>query len=310
MNITSLIALQRFRGIGYKRVLKVAHEVPSDFNGFKEYVGFKFSRDEAETRHAWDQALQIIEQCENLRIRPVAVTDQTSYPKRLYSMDSKKPNPPVLYVKGSIDALHFDSLVISIIGTRHPTENGIRVAYDFGRFAAHNHIPVVSGLAYGCDANGHIGCLEHGGIAVAVMAHGLDMVYPPEHLSLADQIVEQNGCLVSEYPPGVPITRWSFVDRDRLQSGLSDSVIVIQTGKKGGTHHTAKFAKNQGRRIFCVQPTIDESRHPAVAGTYDIIQYQDAKWISMPEQLFSMIGNQTEYGNQTDSRQEQLQLGF
>jgi len=310
MNLISLIALQRFKRIGYKTVLKVAHEMPSDFIEFKEYVEFKFSRQEAETLEAWDQSLQIIDQCENLGIRPVAVTDPISYPKRLHFVDSKKPNPPVLYVKGSIDALQYDSFVISIIGTCHPTENGIIAAYDFGRFAAQNHIPVVSGLAYGCDAHGHIGCLEHGGVAIAVMAHGLDTVYPPEHLSLADQIIEQNGCLVSEYPPGVPTTRWSFVDRDRLQSGLSDTVIVIQTGEKGGTHHTAKFAKDQGRPIFCVKPISNESHRPAVLGTYDIVQYQDAKWISMPEQLFPMIGNQSVYGHQTDSRLEQLQLGF
>jgi len=111
MNLISLIALQRFKRIGYKTVLKVAHEVPSDFIEFKEYVEFKFSRQEAETLGTWDQALQIIDQCEKLGIRPVAVTDTSYYPKRLYSMDSKNPNPPVLYVKGSIDALHQDSCV-------------------------------------------------------------------------------------------------------------------------------------------------------------------------------------------------------
>ncbi len=310
MNTTSLIALQRLKGIGNKTALKVAQEVPCDFIGFKEYAGFKFSRHEAEALEAWNQALQIVDQCEKLHIHPVAVTDPTSYPKRLDIRDSKKPNPPVLYVKGSIDALHQDSYVIAIIGTRHPTENGIMAAFDFGRFAAQNHIPVVSGLAYGCDAHGHIGCLEHGGIAIAVMAHGLDMVYPPEHLSLADQIIEQNGCLVSEYPPGVPTTRWSFVDRDRLQSGLSDTVIVIQTGKKGGTHHTAKFARDQGRRIFCVRPASNESRHPSVVGTHDIVRDQDAEWITMPEQLFHVIENQSVYDNPSNSRLEQLQLGF
>jgi len=202
--------------------------------------------------------------------------------------------------------------VISIIGTRHPTENGVIAAYDFGRFAAQNQIPVVSGLAYGCDAHSHIGCLKHGGIAIAVMAHGLDTVYPPEHISLAEQIIEQSGCLVSEYPPGVPTTRWSFVDRDRLQSGLSDAVIVIQTEKKGGTHHTAKFARDQGRRIYCIKPTINESRHPSVVGIYDIVrdQEQEQEWISMPEQLFPVIENQSVYSNQTDGRLEQLQLGF
>jgi len=212
----------------------------------------------------------------------VAVTDPTIYPQRFHSLNGRKPKPSVLYIKGSIDALQHNHAVIAGVGTRHPTENGIKSAYDFGCFAAENHIPVVSGLAYGCDVYAHQGCIDHNGTAIAVMAHGLDMVYPSEHRELAHQIVEQNGCLVSEYPPGVKMTKWSFVDRDRLQSGLSDSVIVIQTGRKGGTRHTARFAQEQGMSIFCVKPHRNECNHPMVEGVYEMANEQNAEWIETP----------------------------
>ncbi|MCY3615320.1 MAG: DNA-protecting protein DprA [Bacteroidetes bacterium] len=310
MNVTSLIALQRFKGIGRTKALKVASEVPSDPLEFKDYVELKFSRRAMETRLAWDRALRIIEQCEKLGIHPVAVTDDTCYPDRLHSIQGKKPKPPVLYIKGSIDALRHDSVVVAIVGTRNPTENGINAAYGFGKFAATNHIPVVSGLAYGCDVVSHRGCLEHGGIAIAVMAHGLDIVYPPEHLKLADQIIEQNGCLVSEYPPGTKSARWTFVDRDRIQSGLSDFVIVAQTGKHGGTHHTAKAAQEQGRKIFCVEPQESETDHPSVEGMYDIINNQGAEWITNPEDLLLKISGHDRISQGDNTEVRQLELEF
>ena len=310
MGVTQLIALQRLKGIGPKTALTVANEVPSDPLEFKDYVELKFSRGEVETWQAWDQALQIIDRCEELGIRPVAVTDDTYYPDRLHSIQGKKPKPPVLYIKGSIDAVRRDSVVVAIVGTRKPTENGIKGAYEFGRFAANNHIPVVSGLAYGCDAYAHQGCLKHGGIAIAVMAHGLDMIYPPEHLALAHQIIEQNGCLVSEYPPGIKSTRWSFVDRDRLQSGLSDNVIVIQTGKYGGTHHTVRFAQEQGRKIYCLHPHESDSDHSAVQGMYDIINNRGAEWIKDPEDLLTIINEQNRVPHRITPEMQQLELEF
>ena len=308
MNATPLIALQHLQGIGPKTTLKVASEVPSDLIEFKDYVELKFSCGEQEALRAWDQARQIMDGCEELDISPVAVTDEDRYPERLHSLQAEKP--PVLYIKGSIDSVQYNSEVIAIVGTRNPTENGIRTAYDFGRVAAENHIPVVSGLAYGCDAHGHQGCLEYGGIAIAVMAHGLDTVYPLDHQKLAYQIVEENGCLVSEYPPGTKSAKWSFVARDRLQSGLSDIVIVIQTGKQGGTHHTAKFAQKQGRKILCVRPRASESDHASVQGTYDIVRNRDAEWIENPEDLLPGINGKNGPSDRVNREVRQLEIEF
>ena len=284
--VIPLIALQRLRGIGAKKALKVAEDVPIEASEFISYVNTAFKRPLQEAEYAWHQALQIMEECDVSGIHAVAVTDE-NYPERLRKIHNE--NPPVVYIKGAIDILQSNATVIAIIGTREPTQKGLEGAFKFGSIAAQNNIPVVSGLAYGCDYYGHRGCLDQDGIAVAVLAHGLDMVYPREHRSLANQIIEKGGCLLSEYPPGTQTTRWSFVARDRLQSALSDIVIVIQTGVLGGTRHTAKFAKTQEKKILCLRPHHSDSNHPSVQGNSEIVQKQGADWINNPDDLLESV---------------------
>ena len=286
MKVSPLIALQCLPGIGAKKTLAVANDAPCDPVQFTRYVNSKFRHSLQEAERAWDQALRIMDECQKAEIHAVAVTDE-DYPKRLHTIHEDRP--PVVYIKGSIDAIQNNSLVVAIVGTREPTERGIEAAYNFGCVAAKNRVSVVSGLAHGCDFHGHFGCLEQGGTAIAILAHGLDMVYPPEHTNLADQIVEEGGCLLSEYPPGKQATRWSFVARDRLQSALSDVVIVIQTGKRGGTHHTAKFAQAQQRKILCLKPYENDSGHPQVQGNFEIVNRLGAAWIDSANDLLPLI---------------------
>ena len=111
---------------------------------------------------------------------------------------------------------------------------------------------MVSGLALGCDAKAHEGCVEAKGAGVAVLAHGLDRVYPAANRELADRLLICGGCLVSELPVGVKPARWTFAYRDRIQSGLSDRVLVIETDVKGGTMHTVDFSLKQERPLACI----------------------------------------------------------
>ena len=286
MKVISLIALQCLRGIGSKTTLAVANDIPCDPAEFANYVSSKFGRPSQEAEYAWDQALRIMDKCQKSDIYPVAVTDEY-YPNRLHTIQEDRP--PVIYIKGSLEAIPNSSLVVAIVGTRKPTDRGIEAAYEFGCMAAKNNVPVVSGLAYGCDYYGHSGCLEQGGTAIAILAHGLDMVYPSEHRDMANQIVEEGGCLMSEYQPGQLATRWSFVARDRLQSALSDIVIVIQTGKNGGTHHTAKFAQAQKRKILCVRPRESDLAYSQVWGNSDIVHGRGADWIDKADDLLPLI---------------------
>lgn len=110
---------------------------------------------------------------------------------------------------------------------------------------------IVSGLAKGIDAESHRVCLENRGTTVAVLAHGLDTIYPKENSKLADAILENGGTLLSEYPIGTKGLKSNFVARNRLISGLSSGVIVFEASEKSGTMHTARFAYTQGKKIFC-----------------------------------------------------------
>lgn len=172
-----------------------------------------------------------------------------SFPKRLQQIS----DPPVLlYCHGDTTGLNaFPS--VAVIGTRTPSPAGEATAYFLGRQLAKLRATVVSGLALGCDAAAHRGCLEQGGYTAAVLPSGLDKIYPPQNQDLATRIAA-TGCLLSEYPPGIRPARYRFVERDRLQSGLSDVVIVVESEIQGGAMHTARFAKRQGRIVLVFSP--------------------------------------------------------
>ena len=166
----------------------------------------------------------------------------------------KIPDPPVLlFLKGSRISLMKKNLMIAIIGTREPSERGALWGEETAAFLASNGVIIVSGLAKGCDTSAHEGCLSTDGITIAFVAHGLDMIYPPENAELSNKLTESGGSLVSEYTPGqIPCRRY-FIERDRLQAGLSKGVIVVETEIAGGAMHTVRFAEQQCKRIACLK---------------------------------------------------------
>ena len=163
------------------------------------------------------------------------------------------PHPPiVLYAKGNANFLKTINS-IAVIGTRNPTEYGRYISHRLGYQLGQKGIVVVGGLAKGCDTAAHQGCLDAGGHTLAVLANGLDSIYPHANASVAQDIVNSKGCLLSEYEPGVKAAKYQFVERDRLQSGISKAVIVVETGEEGGTMHTATFATKQARDLKVVR---------------------------------------------------------
>lgn len=176
---------------------------------------------------------------------------EQGFPDRLQQI----ADPPVLlYCQGDLAGLScFPS--VAVIGARAASEQAVQTAYQLGAGLAHIGAVVVSGLALGCDTAAHRGCLDHGGYTSAVLPAGLDAIYPPQNSGLAAEIAA-SGCLLSEYPPGVQPARYRFVERDRLQSGLSDVVIVVETEANGGAMYTARFAKRQGRRLLVCSPDL------------------------------------------------------
>lgn len=173
--------------------------------------------------------------------------DDPDYPIRLREIPHP---PPVLYVKGSL--AESDQWAMAVVGTRRATAYGKEAARVFAGELAANGITIVSGLARGIDGAAHQAALEAGGRTIAVLGQGIDTaVYPPEHRKLAQQIVER-GALASEYPPGTPPEAANFPPRNRIISGLSLGVLIVEAPERSGALITADFAAEQGRDVFAL----------------------------------------------------------
>ncbi len=161
--------------------------------------------------------------------------------------------PPYLFVRGEI--LPQDEIGVAIVGTRHTTEYGRSVAAKLGGDLARRGITVVSGLARGVDTAAHRGALEAGGRTFACCGCGLDIVYPSDNKKLMEEITYQGACF-SEFAPTVHPEAWHFPARNRIISGLSAGVIVVEAGEKSGALITSDFAMDQGREVFAVPGNI------------------------------------------------------
>ncbi len=212
-----------------------------------KFGGINIPEDPQAAKNAWDKAHEIQKRSEKQNIEIIS-RESLYYPECL----SLISNPPVLlHVKGNIKALNKNS--IAIVGTRNPSGYGKNRAKEIAKLFANEGYVVVSGLAQGVDSAAHMGALEANGLTVAVLAHGLDTIYPYTNKQLADNIIKNNGALISEYPIGTKIFRSSFVERDRIQSGMSLGVLVIETGIKGGTMHTVGFCEKQKRVLIVMK---------------------------------------------------------
>ena len=241
------VALQSVKGMSKKDRLSKLGDLLLSAELDEAQQWFHYEIGEEEAAGAWATALRQVELCEDTGVHVLSFLD-SGYPDRLRQI----PDPPVtLYVKGSLDALNPDDSV-AIVGTREPTEFGMRAARVSGSMAARMSTVVVSGLAKGCDTWAHKGCIDANGTGVVVLAHGVDSIYPAENRGLASELLDTGGCWVSEYPVGSRPARWSFAERDRIQSGLSDAVLVVETDVKGGTMHTVTAAKRQNRALACI----------------------------------------------------------
>jgi DNA processing protein len=182
--------------------------------------------------------------------------------------------PPVLYVRGQLTPA--DEWAVAVVGTRRASVYGRQAAEEFAFGLARNQVTVVSGLARGIDSIAHRAALQAGGRTIAVLACGLDLVYPPEHLRLAQEIAE-NGALISDYPLGTQPRSEYFPRRNRIMSGVSLGVLVVEGGEASGALITARQALEQNREVFAVPGSIYS---PGCRGTNKLIQDGEAKLVS------------------------------
>lgn len=191
-------------------------------------------------------------------------------------------DPPIsLYVKGNIEKLNNKN--IGIVGCRECTTYGKKSAEYFSYNLSKQNINIVSGLAKGIDSYAHLGSLNTGN-TIAVLGNGLDMIYPKENLELANEIVKRGGTIISEYPCGTKPDKMKFPARNRIISGISSGIIVIEAKEKSGTLITVDFALEQGREVFVVPGNINSINS---VGTNDLIK-QGARLVTTYEDVSSL----------------------
>lgn len=272
-----VLSLLQMPGIGRKTVIQhccIEPETKCDLTSLRRIIEYarknnsRIKQSDTETiNSAVSKATQIIETCEKYNIKIISYVD-TNYPERLFSSDDP---PAILYYIGSIDFLNQGKKAVAIIGTLTPTDLGSRIAIRIGERIAEAGFISVSGLALGCDTGGHTGSINKSGLSVAILANGLEKVYPEENTDLAKKITEHGGCIISEYPPETIMQRGYFVDRDRLQAALSDAIFVVETDIQDGTMHTVSFGRKYGKPIYCFKHPENYLSIPVTQGNQKLI---------------------------------------
>ena len=174
--------------------------------------------------------------------------------KNIYDPQAK------LYVLGNRSILNQRNF--AIVGSRKATQYGKKIAMQISKELAENGLNVVSGLAIGIDSYAHLGCLQvkDAGKTIAVLGSGLDVIYPKENRKLAEQIINSGGCIISEYPIGSKIEKNNFPQRNRIISGLSEGILVVEASQKSGALITAEFGAEQGKEVFAVPGDINKEQ--------------------------------------------------
>ncbi len=210
-------------------------------------------------------------------IQELSINDE-KFPEKL----RKIKNPPAkLYAIGNIDLLAKPSL--AIVGTRHITKYGTKNCEYFAQKMVEKDIPVVSGMAIGTDSVAHRTVLKYGGETIAVLGGGFEHIFPKENLGLFENIIQSNSLVITEYPPSVGTKSERFLERNRIVSGLSEGVLIIEAAYRSGTSVTAKLAYQQGKVVMALPGRLDNSYG---VGVNKLIQ-EGAKLVTNIEDVLS-----------------------
>jgi len=234
----------------------------------------------AESIRAWEQNFDLAGELAELQRLGIGVIDREDerYPQQLLEIYDP---PLLLYYKGDLEAAKRRG--IGVVGSRQTSHYGLETAKKLSYQMAYAGLPVASGLARGIDTAAHQGALAAKGRTVAVLGCSLDLMYPPENQALAEMIVEKNGLLLSEFPLKTPPDKQTFPMRNRIVSGLSGGVLVIEAGAESGALITARMALEQGRQVFAIPGRID---NPLAKGCHRLIK-EGAKLVESVEDVLA-----------------------
>ena len=225
------------------------------------------------------EAEQLLQQCMEAGI-DILWAEHVRYPRLLKEI----PDPPlVLFMRGELQPQ--DELAVAIVGTRHASTYGLKMAERLAAGLARAGVTIISGLARGIDAAAHRGALAAGGRTIAVLGNGVERIYPPEHTALAEEILEQ-GAILSEAPPKSPPHGGMFPQRNRIISGMAVGVIIVEAGETSGALITARHATEQNREVFAVPGRADT---PNARGCNKLLR-DGAKWVESPEDVLEELG--------------------
>lgn len=272
---TCWLALQRIEGLGpvgqrkllvsFSSVEKIFSAQPSDLRE----LGLRDSIVTAITEFDWKIIEADLAWLQSSSNHYLVTINDDAYPVLLREISDP---PLVLFVYGCLDVLK--SVQLGIVGSRNPDRAGRETAQTFARALANVGVTITSGLALGIDACGHTGALDVDGYTIAVLGNGLDMIYPSRHRELAEKIVRK-GALVSEFPSGIKPIASNFPRRNRIISGMSTGILVIQAATRSGSLITARYAMEQGRDVFAIPGSI---HNPLAEGCHALIK-QGAKLV-------------------------------
>jgi len=281
------VALSRVSGIGYGRL----RQLKAHFGSLQQAWGASLADlrssgfDERVATHLYQSREAFSPEAELARLRQCGVQAFTVDDPRYPPLLSEAPDcPPVLYVRGELPPL--DRLLLAVVGTRRPTAYGRQATTELVDGLVSAGVVTVSGLARGIDTMVHRETLERGGATIAVLAAGLDAVYPAENLALAKRILA-GGALVSEHPPGVKLRKENFLRRNRIMSGLSRGTVVVEAGEHSGALATARNALDQNREVFAIPGSVFA---PESRGTNGLIQRGEAKLVLSATDVIAEFG--------------------
>ncbi|MBA3439888.1 MAG: DNA-protecting protein DprA [Pyrinomonadaceae bacterium] len=249
-----------------------------------ELEGLRLPAETIESILMRDQHQAAVEDLERVRALPadVLILDDGTYPALLREIG----DPPItLYVQGAW-SLCLENPCVAVVGSRRSSTYGQNTATMLARDLASRGVTIISGLARGIDAAAHRGALEAGGRTVAVMGTGLDEVYPRDHRKLAEDILAAGGALVSQFPLGTPPTPQNFPYRNRIISGLSLGVVLVEAAENSGSLITARLALEQGREVFAVPGNISSKNS---FGTNFLIKGAGAKLVQQWQDIASEL---------------------